>query len=333
MNFEIIPFSGVHLQEAAQLAAIQYSLERRSLPVLSPRLESPIETKRVIQAILATPQKEGFAAFESGTMKAYILGYSLTDDPVWGRMGFAPLYGTACDPDVDPAIMKLLYAEIGRRWVLDEVLSHCVFLPASDQRMGQLWYSLGFGIEQVHAIADLKNRTATQHPFPPDVEIRAVTVRDSDRLARLSDVIWKVQIEAPVWAPISSNSAAEMRESWRRLPAEENLFVFGAFRNGELLGVQIYAPTEKTDRNMHLPDNCVSLVVAGTKATSRGTGINTALTEYGFSRALSNGFEYCETDWRSTNAMASSFWPSRGFKPFAYRLARRIDPRITKAKD
>lgn len=47
-------------------------------------------------------------------------------------------------------------------------------------------------------------------------------------------------------------------------------------------------------------------------------GINTALTEYGFSYALSNGFEYCETDWRSTKMIASSFWPGRGFKPFAF---------------
>jgi hypothetical protein len=45
-------------------------------------------------------------------------------------------------------------------------------------------------------------------------------------------------------------------------------------------------------------------------------------------QAARAGFRYCETDWRSANLLASRFWPRQGFRPVAYRLARRIDPRI-----
>jgi GNAT superfamily N-acetyltransferase len=296
-------------------------------------MESPIESTRIIQSILATPQAEGFVAFESGTMIAYLLGYQLTDNQIWGRSGFIPLFGSICDSNTDPSIMGLLYAEIGRLWIQNRVLSHYVFVPASNFQMTQYWVSQSFGIEQIHAITDLTQRTATQIAPPAGIVIRKVTKEDSDQLARLSDLIWRVQVDAPVWAPITEETAAEMRESWRMLPEEENVSIFGAFYDRELVGVQFYSPIETTDRKIYLPDNCLSLVVAGTVAKARGLGINSALTEFGFSYALSNGYEYCEIDWRSTNGMASSFWPHRGFAPFAYRLVRRLDRRIVDSID
>jgi hypothetical protein len=34
---------------------------------------------------------------------------------------------------------------------------------------------------------------------------------------------------------------------------------------------------------------------------------------------------------RSTNLLASRFWPRQGFRPIAYRLVRRVDQRIARA--
>ena len=67
---------------------------------------------------------------------------------------------------------------------------------------------------------------------------------------------------------------------------------------------------------------------AGTKEWARGRGIATALLRRGLAHARAAGYCHCLTDWRSPNLLASRFWPWRGFQPVAYRLARRVDPRI-----
>jgi ribosomal protein S18 acetylase RimI-like enzyme len=57
-------------------------------------------------------------------------------------------------------------------------------------------------------------------------------------------------------------------------------------------------------------------------------GIGTLLTRTGLAQARASGYRFCETDWRSTNLVSSRFWLKQGFRPVAYRLVRRIDPRI-----
>ena len=44
--------------------------------------------------------------------------------------------------------------------------------------------------------------------------------------------------------------------------------------------------------------------------------------------AAAAGFHLCIADWRTTNVEAARFWPRLGFQPAAYRLVRKIDPRI-----
>ena len=61
---------------------------------------------------------------------------------------------------------------------------------------------------------------------------------------------------------------------------------------------------------------------------ARGQGIGTLLTRHGLAHARAAGYHFCETDWRSTNLLASRFWPHQGFQPIGYRLVRRIDQRI-----
>jgi ribosomal protein S18 acetylase RimI-like enzyme len=109
--------------------------------------------------------------------------------------------------------------------------------------------------------------------------------------------------------------------------------VWLALRQGQAVGCQGYFPAEPADDDMLIPEQCTRLTVAGTREWARGRGIGQALTRHGLAHARASGYRYCETDWRSTNLLSSRFWPRQGFRPVAYRLVRRIDPRIAWANE
>ena len=77
-----------------------------------------------------------------------------------------------------------------------------------------------------------------------------------------------------------------------------------------------------------VPGHCIELSVAGSFPQFQGLGIVRALTRHGLVYAYEQGYRNCLTDWRSTDLLASRFWPALGFQPVAYRLTRRIDTRI-----
>jgi hypothetical protein len=43
--------------------------------------------------------------------------------------------------------------------------------------------------------------------------------------------------------------------------------------------------------------------------------------------ARAGGAERLATDWRTTNLLASAFWPARGFRVVGRRMSRTIDER------
>jgi GNAT superfamily N-acetyltransferase len=104
--------------------------------------------------------------------------------------------------------------------------------------------------------------------------------------------------------------------------------VWLALSEGRIVGIQGYWPADETDDDLHIPENCTELAIAGTRAGERGKGIGTLLTHHGLYEARRAGYHCCEADWRSTNLLSARFWPRQGFDPVVYRLVRRVDPRI-----
>jgi ribosomal protein S18 acetylase RimI-like enzyme len=96
------------------------------------------------------------------------------------------------------------------------------------------------------------------------------------------------------------------------------------------LGYQAYFPASPTDDNLMVPASelAILLEVAATLAEARGRGIGRVLTAAGLADAQAAGYRLCITDWRTTNIEAGRFWPRLGFQTAAYRLTRKIDPRI-----
>jgi ribosomal protein S18 acetylase RimI-like enzyme len=236
--------------------------------------------------------------------------------------------GCAHAPDEDPEIVRDLYAALAAPWVDMGCFSHFALMPAGDPELLGRWFALSFGIEQVHALVLLEELDLSPRPDPAGVEIRLAGPGDRAVLEELSDVIWRHQVRAPVWGIHLPESQAQRRTEWGGLLDEGDVTIYLAFHQGEAVGVHAYYPVPEGPENPVLPDQCVHLAAAGTREQARGRGIGRALTRHVMEHARAAGYRYCETDWRSTNLLASRVWPRLGFHPVVYRLARRIDARI-----
>lgn len=327
MTLEIIPFHEELLPQAAELLAQRHRRDRASLPELPARFEEAATAGKALEAALQREHAGGFAALAGGRLAAYLVG-DMAIDSVWGRSGWVRTAGCAYNPDAGVEIVRDLYAALGARWVEHGVFAHFALVPVRDPELIHAWFSLSFGIEQIHALADLQALDSGTPAIPPGVEIRKAGPADRQRLAEMSDVIWRTQVKAPVWAAMMPEAVGETAAGWAELVDEADVTAWLALAAGKVVGVQGYWPPEPAGDHLLVPENCVHMSAAGTRVEARGRGIGTLLTKYGLAQARAAGYRFCETDWRSTNLLASRFWPRRGFRPVAYRLVRRVDERI-----
>lgn len=326
-SISIVPFSPEYLPQAARLLAQRHQRDRTLLPALSERFTDPAVTEQAIVGALQRKQANGFAALLDDQVVAYLIG-DMVIDSTWGRASWVRAAGCAYAPAVGVEVVRELYAALGTHWVDYGIFAHFALMPVSDPVLLQAWFSLSFGIEQVHALVDLTTMDPTLPSVPPGLEMRKAGPADRHHLAAMSDVIWKTQVKAPVWGAMMPESQQEQATGWAELVDEPDVTVWLALQAGQVVGCQGYWPAEQGTENLLIPASCIHLSVAGTREAARGQGIGTLLTHYGFAYARQAGYRYCEADWRSTNLLAARFWPRQGFQPLVYRLVRRLDQRI-----
>ena len=213
-------------------------------------------------------------------------------------------------------------------WAAQGIFTHFAVLPVADPALLHAWFSLSFGIEQVYGLAELAQLDLTPAPPVAGLEIRRAGPEDRQTLGDFSDIIWRHQVQAPVWGVMLPEIVAEQRAGWAELADDANVTVWLALLDGEPVGCQAYWPAESGDDDLLTPESCCELSVAGTRPHLRGRGVGTALTRHGLRQAREAGYRFSLADWRSTNLLAARFWPRQGFRPVAYRLVRRVDQRI-----
>jgi ribosomal protein S18 acetylase RimI-like enzyme len=340
MSFQILPFTDDLLSAAGTLLAQRCRRDRLVLPELPDRFEDPAIAAAAVQAGLDREHAAGVAALDGDRLLGYLIG-DLLIDPVWGRSAWVRLAGYALAPGQGPELARDLYAALAKSWVAAGCFTHFALMPTSDPALLQAWYALSFGIEQVYGLAALPRLDLSFAPPPSGVEIRLAhnslpqvpdlpqaPPDDRQALASMYDLIWRANVDSPVWGLHLPENDAELRLAYGDLVEDPLATVWLAFAGGEPAGFQVYFPGEPGDEALLVPEACTLLEVAGTRPQHRGRGIASALTRRGLAHAQAAGYRTCLADWRSANLLASRFWPSQGFRPVAYRLARRIDPRI-----
>src|SRR5947207_5689691 len=112
-------------------------------------------------------------------------------------------------------------------------------------------------------------------------------------------------------------NGAESREGWAELVDDATVAAYLAFYEGKAVACQAYFPAPPADDDLLIPDHCARFTVAATRQVVRGKGVQTALMQHALGWLKENSYQYCETDWRSTNLLASRTWRRHGYKPVA----------------
>lgn len=272
--------------------------------------------------ILQDEGQGAVAVAADGSLAGFLLA-ERREDPLWGTSVVTDPDRWALAPGADTSLLAGLYAA-GFDSLTRGAGEHRVHCPAFDQGGLDAWFHLGFGMEQVYAAARLEEMDAA-YQGAEDLEIRRARAGDEAVLAGLSPLIATLQSGAPVWAGAPVRYLADLREGFRTLATDEEAIVLLAFREAWAVGYQAWFPMGTHPLDGTTP-GAVELSVGATIPEERGRGVGRALTARGVREARNRGYSVCFTDWRTTNPLASAFWPERGFEPLLYRLVRRVSP-------
>lgn len=214
------------------------------------------------------------------------------DDQVW-------LSGP-CDPDA--------YARLCDPLVREGRVAHFVEVAAENEAELRRWFELAFGIQQVYASQPL----STCDESSQGIEVRRGSVED---VFPLTHVVWEHLQGAPVWSNVEVPPDDERHRAWSEWFADDGTAAFVAELDGRVVA---YVALERED------ERTIELGVGATLPEARGRGVMRALWAAASAWALEQGYERCETDWRSTNLEAGRCWTALGFRPTRYRLHRLV---------
>lgn len=323
------------IPEAGELLAKRHMRDRKSLPVLPARFESPDVAAKAISVLIDKKNTSGYAAIRNDKMLAYFLG-TTTNQP-WGRCGWVNLPGSALAEDESSETLQDLYVLLGDDWVKRGVFIHHTYLPTADQGLVNAWFGLDFGKERIDALLDLRNLAIPEIKVPDGIQIRRAGPGDNEHLRSMSHLIMRELEKSPYWHPTPPEDFPELREGWSELVDDETVDVWLALEGDKTVSViaswATMHPEEETDTAMLAAENVFSFSVAVTRPERRGRGIMTALKWTCLAHNRDQGFDYCYTNWISPNLAASRFWPRFGYQEVAYRLTKNINPMISWTRD
>ena len=336
---KIRPFTDEDLPAAAELLAQRHARDRLAEPLLSETYATAAGALAAIEAIWRIEGVSGVAAFQDERLVGYLIGAPKIDTFL-GRTAWMALAGHALASDATSDLYRDLYAALSAQWVAQGIFAHFALVPASDHAALSAWFALSFGQEQCYAVRPLapdasasSAANAEEKSLPVSAEgltIRRATADDRDAMLAIGDIISRYQTRPPVYASYPPEIGPTSDE-FDGILADPQMFLWLALRSQRILGYQLYQPFTAKDNPLialAIPDHCEELAVGATVEDVRGQGVGYALTSHALARATSEGYGACLADWRTTNLLSSRFWPRMGFRPAAYRLARRLDERI-----
>jgi Fe-S oxidoreductase/ribosomal protein S18 acetylase RimI-like enzyme len=317
-HVEIRPFRPDDAVAAGRLLADRQRRARSPAATLrTQRFEQPDVCEQFLR--LALDRGAAGAIAEKGRR---VLGFLLATpgDDLRGRHVWSGLEQHALAADVDRDIVRQLYADLAKGWVDDGRLHHYAVVPVTDV---EPWLALGFSREQVHAVCSTSVSEA-KSPVP----IRRAGPADVDAVQSVARLVADANVATPVFAYVGEDFYSELAPSTSELIEDETVDYWIAEHDGEVVGFIALRPVPSDEDSLLKPAGLVELIVAATLPRVRGMGVGVALFEHGARAAASRGRSVFVADWRAANPTASAFWPRRGFRPFAYRMHRVIDPRF-----
>ena len=317
-HVQIRPFRPEDAVAAGRLLADRQRQARSAAPMLrTQRFEQPVVCEQFIRLAL-NRGAAGAIAEQNGQVLGYLL--ATPGDDQRGRHVWSGLEQHALAAGVDRDIVQELYTDLAKGWVDEGRLHHYVVVPTTDV---EPWLTLGFSREQVHAVC-----STSVSPTTSTIPIRRAGPADVEAVQAVARLIADANVASPVFAYVDEDFYDKLEPSTRELLEDETVDYWIAENGGEVVGFVALRPVPPEEDSLLKPAGSMELIVAATLPQARGTGVGVALFEHGAQAAASRGHSALVADWRAANPTASAFWPRRGFRPFAYRMHRMIDPRV-----
>jgi ribosomal protein S18 acetylase RimI-like enzyme len=316
---EVVPFSDEHLSAAGRLLAARHERQRQAEPTLAPAYEDPATAEQQVAAVWGLPDASGSAAFRDGELAGYLIG-APREVEIWGENTWVLEAGHAVEEAEDA---RDLYALAAERWFDEGRRRHYALIPATDVKLVDAWFRLGFGQQQAHGVREVSDGAVD---LPAGLEIREPREEDVEALLAVDLALPAHQRRSPVFSEQPLPTEELIREEWHSTIAGDDEKVLIGFRDGRPVACWSVIAAEQSYhyRGLMRPDRAAYLAFASTVPEARGSGVGVALTQASLAQAARDGYAVMVTDWRVTNLLASRFWPRRGFRPAFLRLARSI---------
>lgn len=309
MLVDIVPLQEQHAADAAELVAASYRALRQTVPLLAPAYEQAAAFLPPLRELFASCP--GVVALRDGRFAGFMTAFVLPEF-LGKRCAYSPEWAHAADGPDSRRLYEEMYARLCAQWVADGCHLHaCTLMASAAEAIAALHWS-GFGLINVDAVRDLTPVEGTAAA----VSIRQATMTDLDTVTKLAEALVQHITEPPVLWPHRERDYSE----WLTQPGSA---VWLAYDGASPLGMLGVRPDNPDGLLILADDKTAHIRAAFTAASSRRSGITTALLNHALRWALVNGYERCHVDFETANHVAARFWLKR-FQPVGYSLLRWI---------
>ncbi|NNN01189.1 MAG: GNAT family N-acetyltransferase [Acidimicrobiaceae bacterium] len=270
-----------------------------------------ISSTQLSEALHAT-RDASWVAVDDDQIVGHLYGALLENDD-YGRGIWIGPDGCSFD-DID--ILAELYAQAGSHWISEGARDHYVW-TLDEPSSTQPWLELGFA--RMHQRGVIALDRDFSHELRDGYSIRIGGAHEIDLAVELDHQLDEFQKLGPSFSMGANRSSrrADLLDTLEDPEVHHYIVEWAHEGVAQCLTFPLPDIRGSFPRTLHL-----SAVTVATAHRERG--IATAMVDRALSDARTQGFDFCETNWRVTNRRASSHWRHYGFTPTYVRLHRTI---------
>lgn len=318
MEFQVVPFRGKYLDDAAELVTKRYKFLRELVSELPERYEHAESVSPLLQEL--ANRSAGVAAIEGSRLVGFLTARVVSSFR-GRRTAYCPEWAHAADPEDSREIYQEMYAAISADWISDKCCAHLITLFADDRAAIDAWFWEGFGLLAVDAVRDLSRA----EKGVTDADIARAEPADVDALLRLGEALRDHLSSAPTFLVDTDNP--DTRRSWENQIRNEDICIQLARQAGKPVAYMKVGPANPSACHIIQDDKTASVTGAFTDPDFRGRGVGTALLNSCVDWARLVGYERCAVDFEPMSIVGSRFW-LRHFRPICLSVMRIVDERI-----
>jgi GNAT superfamily N-acetyltransferase len=315
VTYQVVPFTGDHVEAAARLFADSYRVECRDNPLLPTRAaDEPAWIAASLGEALANP---GVAVFSDSNM----LGYMCTVyqfDYRGVRAAACPEYAHASVLADKAFLYRLMYMELGAEWVSTGAQIHIFGHLSGDLILRDTLFQLGFGAVVAEQLRDLS-------PVRSADKVEIIDEKDISGLVELQVEHNRYYGASPIFLSKDTDRSMVRARLEEHQMAGDSFFV--CYDQQEPSACFIVGSSPDQGEGYLLRNTGTAQIKSAyIKPQLRGQGIGKALLQRSIEWSVRQGFQRLFVEHETANFHGGMFW-CRYFCPFVYFSMRYVGER------